>query len=133
MPDAKAVLLIDDDPDLIAGMKLRFDAAGFSSIVAHSLRGGIDAARLHRPDAIVMDIRMRDGCGLDAVSELKDDQQTTGIPIIMLSGSVNSEQQALDRGARFFLRKPIRGIQVLNAVTSAIQETRQGKQNELTT
>lgn len=123
MFDRKSILLIDDDQDLVDAIQLRFDAAGYTTMVAQTLESGVHLARTERPHAIVMDVRMRDGSGLDAISTLKNDPQTGDIPIVMLSGSLGSEQTALERGARFFVRKPYQGKQVLLAVESAIQET----------
>lgn len=119
------VLLVEDDQDLIRGIKLRFDAEGYQTLVADGVETGMSAARTQQPHAIVMDVRLRDGCGLEALAILKNNIETRHIPIVMLSGCVGSEQKALDNGARFFIRKPYRGQQVLVAVQSAIQESTQ--------
>lgn len=123
MPSNKTILIVDDDQDMVDGMKLRFQCAGYQTIVADSAESGVQAARTQHPEAIVMDVRMNDRSGLEAVEELKRDKLTEHIPIVMLSGCVSSQQQALDKGARFFLRKPYRGREVLTAVEAAIEET----------
>ena len=119
----RKVLIVDNDQDLIRGLKLRFDARGYQTIVADGFESGLQTAITQKPHAIVMDVRMRDGCGLEALSILKNNSETKHIPIVILSGSVGSEQEALDDGARFFIRKPYRGQQVLDAVRSAIIES----------
>ena len=123
MPDAKTILIVDDDQDVIRGMKLRFHAAGYSTIVADSAESGMLAARTQHPQAIVMDVRMKGRSGIEAVEELKEDKETQNIPVVMLSGCIAAQQQALEKGARFFLRKPFRGREVLTAVAAAIEET----------
>lgn len=126
MSEAKTILIVDDDADVVRGMELRFHTAGYRTLVAHTAESGMLAARAQQPEAIVMDVRMEDRSGLEAVEELKRDKETENIPIVMLSGCVNSQQQALDKGARFFLRKPYRGNEVLTAVEAAIEESFQG-------
>lgn len=123
MSKAKTILIVDDDQEVVLGMKLRFSAAGYRTLVANSAESGMQAARAQRPEAIVMDVRMEDRSGLEAVEELKRDKGTEDIPIVMLSGCINSQQQALEKGARFFLRKPYRGSEVLTAVEAAIEES----------
>jgi CheY-like chemotaxis protein len=125
LADARTILIVDDDDDVIRGMKLRFGAAGYRTLVAHTAESGLLAARDQHPEAIVMDVRMKDRSGLEAVEELKRDKQTENIPIVMLSGCVSSQQQALEKGARFFLRKPCRGNEVVAAVEAAIEESQQ--------
>jgi CheY-like chemotaxis protein len=125
MPDAKTILIVDDDHDVVQGMKLRFHAAGYSTIVADSAESGMLAARTQHPQAIVMDVRMKDRSGIEAVEELKSDRETQDIPVVMLSGCIAAQQQALEKGARFFLRKPYRGREVLTAVEAAIEESHQ--------
>ena len=123
MSKNQTILIVDDDPDVVRGIKLRFDAAGYETIVADSAAAGIMQARASSPDAIVMDVRLKEGNGMEAVEELKQDQNTKGIPIVMLSACVGMQQQALDLGARFFLRKPFKGREVITAVESAINES----------
>jgi CheY-like chemotaxis protein len=130
MSEPKTILIVDDDLDVIHSMKLRLKTAGYGTIVANSAESGIQAARTQRPEAIVMDVRMNDRSGLDAVEELKSDELTEDIPIVMLSGCVGSQRQALDKGARFFMRKPYRSGEVLNAIELAIEESHQHPNRE---
>lgn len=123
MSKEKTILIVDDDEDVIRGMKLRFQTAGYKTLVAHTAESGMSAARSQNPEAIVMDVRMDDRSGLEAVEELKQDKLTEHIPIVMLSGCIGSQNLALEKGARFFLRKPYRGTDVLTAVESAINES----------
>lgn len=75
-----------------------------------------------RPDAIVMDVRMPRMDGLTALAELKADPDTRDIPVVMLSASLPDQKEALDRGARFFLRKPYGGQALIEAVRSSLPQ-----------
>ena len=117
--EPKTILLIDDDPDLQVGAAARLRAAGYVTTLANNGRQGVDAAIDTRPDAIVMDIRMPQCDGLEALRELKMREDTKDIPIIMLSACVAARQSALDQGAKYFISKPYEGRLLLAAIDSA--------------
>ena len=123
MRNPKTILLVDNDADVVRGMRLRLSAAGYDTVIATDADAGVRAARESHPHAIVMDIEMPGASGLDALDSLKADTSTQDIPIVMLSGCVGHQTQALDRGARYFLRKPYTGADVLRALASAMDES----------
>lgn len=120
MPAKKTVLVIDDDHDVRAGAHFRLRAAGYNTIEARDGEAGVAMAVEQHPDAVLLDVRMPHMDGLKALTELHEDAQTADIPIIMLSASVVDQQAALDGGARFFLPKPYRSSELLEAVAAAI-------------
>jgi PAS domain S-box-containing protein len=75
--------------------------------------GGVEAvelSRAHRPDAILMDLRMSDLSGFEATRRIVADESTTSIPVIAVSASAWAEvrQQARDAGCVDFLPKPVK-------------------------
>jgi CheY-like chemotaxis protein len=69
-----------------------------------------------------MDVRMPRMNGLEALLRLQSSAATNAIPVIMLSASLADRQAALDAGARFFLKKPYQGEQLLAALEDALQD-----------
>jgi len=65
------------------------------------------AARTQHPQAIVMDVRMKDRSGIEAVEELKRDKATQDFPVVMLSGCFAARQQAFKNGCPLFLAKTL--------------------------
>ena len=61
-----------------------------------------------RPDAIVLDINMPGGTGMEALKKLKASVKTAHIPVLVLSGSINPADQStvIELGASEFLAKP---------------------------
>lgn len=116
----RSVLLIDDDCEIVEGASCRLRAKGYRTISAPDGQQGIEAARESQPDAIVLDVRMPRMDGLAALENLRHDERTQNIPIVMLSASLVDQQAALDAGARFFLTKPYEGRDLVTAVESAI-------------
>jgi CheY-like chemotaxis protein len=60
--------------------------------------------------------------GLTALAQLRSREDTSHIPVIMLSASLIDKPAALDAGARFFLTKPYDAEQLIAAVHKAVAE-----------
>ena len=123
MKHGRRILLVDDDHDILKGTRLRLRAAGYETIEAHSGADGVSSAIEHQPDAIIMDVRMKNMDGLTALSKLRVHTTTKHIPVVMLSASLTEQQAALDAGARYYLLKPYVGKNLVAAVDSVISET----------
>lgn len=122
MSDRKFILVVEDDREISNATCLRLRAAGFA---AEALYEGCDVVRhaeSYRPEVILLDVRLPDVDGLTTLRELKRLDSTRRIPVVMLSASMSDEQAALDSGARYFLRKPYDGDNLLMAVRTAIDE-----------
>ena len=117
------ILLVDDDHDIVAGTSMRLRAAGYETSVAYDGDTGYAAAVKTHPDAIVLDIRMPDKTGIETLDELKENATTRGIPVVMLSASLGDQATSLDHGARFFLRKPYLGSDLVQAVDAAVNDS----------
>ena len=84
--------------------------AGFRTLEAAGGVEGLSLAVEHRPDLILMDIRMPDLNGTEAVRKLKQDQSTAEIRVVALTSSTmkgDSERFLVD-GFDGYLEKPIR-------------------------
>lgn len=114
------VLVVDDDREMLRGLGLRLNAAGFNVLTAFDGRRAIEAAVKHRPDVILMDNYMPGMDGLEALNRLAEKPDTVGIPVIMLSASNRDQHRALEQGARFFLQKPCDPGTLLAALKEAI-------------
>jgi two-component system, OmpR family, alkaline phosphatase synthesis response regulator PhoP len=84
---AKRILLVDDDRDLVAGVKAFLEARGYAVDTAHS---GIEAGErlaARRPDLVVLDIMMDyDTDGFNVAFKLREEPETERIPVIIMSG-----------------------------------------------
>jgi CheY-like chemotaxis protein len=118
----RKVLVVDDDREIVLGTTMRLEFAGYDSVTAFDGREGITVALAQRPDATVLDVRMPEMDGLAMIREMKGRPETCNIPVVMLSASLRDKRRALEAGARFFLTKPCRSTDLLEAITAAIQE-----------
>jgi len=103
--NARSVLVIEDDP---AFARILYDLAHekqYRCLVAFDADEGLELARLHRPNAVLLDIRLPDRSGLSVLQMLKDDAHTRHIPVHVVSGS-DAGEAALHLGAIGFALKP---------------------------
>ena len=117
------VLIIDDSPDAIAMVKARLAKEQLEIICAASGQAGLDAARLERPDLVLLDIKMPEMDGYDVCRALKADAELCMIPIIFLTGSVTTEDKVkgLDLGAVDYISKPFDGFELRARVRAALR------------
>lgn len=90
------VLLIDDDENLVSIFSSALQKAGFQTVFKLTGQEGLDAAKLEKPNAILLDQVLPDMSGNDILKTLKADELTKNIPVILLS---NFSQEELVKGA----------------------------------
>jgi two-component system, cell cycle response regulator DivK len=103
------ILIVDDNAQnrKLARDVLRF--AGFRTLEADGGVDGVAAAVEHLPDLVLMDIRMPDMNGTEALRKLKEDERTAAIPIVALTSSTmkGDRDRFLAFGFDGYLHKPI--------------------------
>jgi two-component system cell cycle response regulator DivK len=103
------VLIVDDNEKNVklARDVLRF--AGFRTLEAATAGDGIALAVEHLPDVVLMDIRLPDMTGTDAMRRLKDDGRTAALPVVALTSFAmkGDREQFLCDGFDGYLEKPI--------------------------
>jgi CheY-like chemotaxis protein len=122
MNQQRRVLVVDDDRDLLLGMRVRLSAAGYDVVTAEDGPKALHTAHELKPAAILMDNYMPGMDGVDVLEQLHGDPETQSIPVIMLSASVRDQQKALQRGARYFLQKPCESATVVAALSDVVGE-----------
>lgn len=121
-PPRQTVLVVDDDVEVSQCLGVRLEAAGFHVITAGDGEAGLSAVHEHRPDAVVLDVRMPKKDGMTVLRELRRNPATMLTPIVMLSASVRDQHRALDAGASYFVPKPYEASQVLSALESSLHQ-----------
>jgi two-component system, cell cycle response regulator DivK len=101
------VLVVDDDP---RNRKLAHDVlelAGFRVLEAATGEEAIDLARSHLPSLVLLDLRLPDFDGTEAMRRLRDGPSTSGIPVVALTAVADARQALLDAGFAGYIAKPI--------------------------
>jgi len=103
------VLIVDDN---LLNLELAADVLeleGFDVITANSGREGVKKAKQYHPDLVLMDLRMPEMSGLEAMEELRGHAETRDIPVVVLTASAmkGDRERLLDSGFYAYLQKPI--------------------------
>ncbi|HIP95707.1 MAG TPA: GAF domain-containing protein, partial [Anaerolineae bacterium] len=117
-PASKLVLVVDDDPQVIALFRRYLEREGYRVIGVQEGKRAIEQARILRPFAITLDLMLPGMDGWQILRKLKADPQTADIPVIICS-IVDDSCQGFTLGAADYLVKPISGERLLRALARA--------------
>lgn len=114
------ILIVDDNGQNRRLTRKVLQFAGFRTVEASGGVEGLSLAVAHRPDLILMDIRMPDMNGSEAVRKLKDDVRTSAIPVVALTSSTmkGDRERFLADGFDGYLEKPIRVLEFPDQIRS---------------
>lgn len=105
--DGRATVLVVDDDALVRGLLTKtLEKEGYRVIAAGNGVEGLALARLHRPQAITLDVLMPQMDGWRALKEFKSDIALRDIPVIMVT-VLNERGMAIPLGAADFVTKPV--------------------------
>jgi two-component system KDP operon response regulator KdpE len=112
------VLVVDDEPQILRALQTNLRGAGYEVATAASAREALSAAAMRPPDAVILDLVLPDGSGIDVARELRT---WSSAPILVLSvvGDEAEKVAALDAGADDYVVKPF-GIDELLARLRAL-------------
>jgi two-component system alkaline phosphatase synthesis response regulator PhoP len=83
----KKLLMIDDDPDFVAGIKAILDNAGFDVEVAYNPKDGLQALQTKKYDLLLLDIMMGRGAeGIMIARKLRKDTKLREMPVLIITG-----------------------------------------------
>lgn len=82
---ARKVLIVDDEQDIRVFMTTLLETSGFKPVVATNGQEGLEMARSHKPELIIMDIMMPKESGIYMYREVKKDPDLRNVPVIMVS------------------------------------------------
>ena len=120
-PPAK-ILIIDDHPAVRSGIKSAVEGAGFNCCGEAATRAEAFAQIAHKsPDAVILDLNLPDGSGLDVVQWIRKHSQEMAIVILTMSDEENLLIAAMQAGASSFVRKSDPVSEVLSALKSALE------------
>ena len=112
------VLVVDDEPQILRALQTNLRGAGYDVATATTAEEALATAAMRPPDAVVLDLVLPDGSGIDVARELRS---WSAAPILVLSvvGDEAEKVAALDAGADDYVEKPF-GIDELLARLRAL-------------
>ena len=115
------ILIVDDEPNILAAMRPLLAARGYSVATAMSGRAAIEAVEREPPDVIILDLGLPDMNGIYVCRIIREDR---AIPILILSarGAEADKVRALDAGADDYVTKPFGSEELLARVRVALRK-----------
>ncbi len=124
-PGKKTVLVVDDEKNIRRTLQLVLEGEGYRVLVGETAEQGL--AMLANPempvDLALLDIKLPDMSGLEALERIKRDEATRDTPVLVISGhaTVNDAVQAIKLGAADFFEKPLERERVVVSVRNALE------------
>jgi two-component system KDP operon response regulator KdpE len=112
------ILVVDDEQQILRALRTSLRGAGYEVETADTVKGALAAAAMRPPEAVILDLVLPDGSGIDVCRELR---KWSSAPVILLSavGEEREKVAALDAGADDYVTKPV-GIDELLARLRAV-------------
>jgi DNA-binding response OmpR family regulator len=119
---AKKIFIVDDDPSIIATLKMVLETAGYVRITARDGQEALDKIGQDTPDLMILDMTMPKIDGYTLFKRLKPEYGN--IPIIMLTASTEIEdaKKCIAEGAVAYLTKPFKPRSLLGIIKGLLGE-----------
>ena len=130
MSDATRILVVDDDPKIRAVVRRGLAYEGYRVVEAATGEEGLEKAREHLPDLVVLDVMLPGIDGLEVTKRLRSGGDDLAILMLTARDEVKDRVQGLETGADDYLVKPF-SIEELLARVHALLRRRQAPQGEI--
>jgi two-component system, OmpR family, KDP operon response regulator KdpE len=116
------ILVVDDEPQIVRGLMVVLREAGYDVEAAETKREALDAIAVRAPEAMVLDLVLPDGSGVDVCAEVR---RWSALPIVVLSaiGDEREKVRALDAGADDYVTKPFGTDELLARLRAVMRRT----------
>jgi two-component system phosphate regulon response regulator PhoB len=127
------VLVIDDEAPIRLLCRVNLEAEGMQVIEAADGPAGLEQAREHTPDVVLLDVMMPGLDGWRVAEHLLDDERTNEIPIIFLTARAEFRDRArgLDIGGVDYVTKPFNPLELAPLVRELLARIERGERDEL--
>jgi len=106
MKEKSIILVLDDDPDICIMIKMVLDYYGYDAMDAANEENARKIISSNHVDLLIMDMLLSGVDGTDICRQLKQDEKTSSIPILMFSAHPTAKESCLAAGADDFISKP---------------------------
>lgn len=123
--EKERILVVDDEEDILELVRFNLEREGYSVTCTHSGENAIQIAAKELPDLVVLDLMLPGVDGLEVAKFLKNNPETRGIPIVMLTakGEESDVIIGLELGADDYVTKPF-SPRILGARIKAVLRRR---------
>jgi two-component system alkaline phosphatase synthesis response regulator PhoP len=126
MADRSKVLVVEDDKNLARLVAFNLEQAGHEAVIAFGGESAVELVRREKPDLIVLDIMLPGIDGWDVCRIVREDAETSGIPIIMLTAKaeMNDRIRGFQLGVDDYITKPFSPRELMARVKRVLARSR---------
>lgn len=124
------VLVVEDEVDLQEVLRFNLQHAGHQAILASSGSDAIRLAKRFRPDLVLLDVMLPDILGTEVCRALRQDEETRGTPVIMLTAKAEEQNrvEGFELGVDDYVTKPFSVRELMLRVNAILRRTRQDQE-----
>ncbi|WP_372885271.1 response regulator transcription factor [Shimia sp.] len=118
----KRVLLIEDEPNIIEAISFILSRDGWQVSTHSNGHDAVGVVQDKTPDLLILDVMLPGKSGYDILRELRDEDRTANLPVLMLTarGQTRDREMAEHAGASRFMTKPFSNAEVLEVVRELV-------------
>jgi two-component system alkaline phosphatase synthesis response regulator PhoP len=121
------ILIVEDEPDMVLGLKDNFEFEGYEVITASDGAVGLEKARTLKPDLVILDIMLPVLSGLEVCKTLRGEGFEAPIVMLTARGQEIDKVVGLELGADDYVTKPFSIRELLARVRAILRRTEGGK------
>jgi DNA-binding response OmpR family regulator len=105
---SRVIVVADDERDIADLLTLNLELEGYHVVTVYDGAAALEAVRTHDPDFVLLDVMMPKMDGLEVLRELKAEEATRDIPVIMLTAKAGDDDvwAGWQAGASYYVTKP---------------------------
>ncbi len=132
MPERWDVLVVDDEPVVLDGIRLVLSAAGLRVATVTDAQSAVAHPAVSHCRLVLCDLMLPDDSGIRVLRALRRARES--LPVVMMTGYATAENQerALQAGASDFLPKPFEAAELLAVVNKALERAERSPEERLT-
>lgn len=117
------ILIVDDEPESLHVLERILSQKDYETITAESGKNVLNLLKQNQPDLILLDIMMPDMDGFQVCQEIKNNEQTSSIPVLFITALADSTSiiKGFEVGANDFIKKPFHINEVLARVNAQLE------------
>ncbi len=122
----KKILIVEDEKDMVTGLKFNLEARDYSVIAAYDGEAGYRKALEEKPDLVILDLMLPKRNGYEVCKSLK--KEIPDLPIIILTAKSQEAEivTGLELGADDYITKPFSVLELLARIKSVLRRTKSG-------
>ena len=112
------ILIVEDEESLLKLESILLSSKGYSVTGVMDGKSALDEISARKPDLVVLDIMLPEMDGFEVCKRIKENPETAGIPVVMLTAKKNSQDYArgMQVGADAYVTKPFKSAQVIELI-----------------